>query len=72
MARCMGLTGFFDSDIPEEQGIEVLRKALELGVTTFNTAVRTCARCAQAEEKSMVKRLSSQSVSGIADHRKDR
>ncbi len=48
MARCMGLTGFFDSDIPEEQGIEVLRKALELGVTTFNTAVRTCARCAQA------------------------
>lgn len=37
--RCMSLTGFFhDSDIPEEQGIEVLRKALELGVTTYNTA----------------------------------
>ena len=48
-SRCMGLTGFFDSDIPEEQGIEVLRKALELGVTTFNTAVRTCARCEQAK-----------------------
>ncbi len=48
MDRCMGLTGFFDSDIPEEQGIEVLRKALKLGVTTFNTAVRTCTRCEQA------------------------
>ncbi|KAK9833316.1 hypothetical protein WJX81_005704 [Elliptochloris bilobata] len=35
---CMGLTGFFDVSIPEEQGIEVLRKAFALGVTTYNTA----------------------------------
>lgn len=45
----MGLTGFFDSAIPEEQGIEVLRKALELGVTTFNTAVRASATCEHLE-----------------------
>lgn len=35
---CMSLTGFFDAGIPEEQGIEVLQRALQLGVTTFNTA----------------------------------
>lgn len=35
----MSLTGFFhDSNIPEEQGIEVLQRALALGISTFNTA----------------------------------
>ena len=42
VCRCMGLTGFFhDPSIPEEQGIEVLRRALGLGVTVSRDVLHT-------------------------------
>ena len=59
LCRCMGLTGFFhDPSIPEEQGIEVLRRALELGVTVSNEALQACvstymSRCSSALRRAL-------------------
>ncbi len=34
----MGISAFYGAPLPDEQGIEVIRKAMSLGVTMFDTA----------------------------------
>ena len=34
----MGLSAFYGAPLPEDKGIDVIRKAIALGVTCFDTA----------------------------------
>jgi len=47
---CMGLSAFYGPALPEEEGIKVLEKALELGVTHFDTAEIYVGKNAAGEE----------------------
>ena len=35
---CMGLTGVYNTPVPEETGIAIIRHAFEAGITFFDTA----------------------------------
>jgi len=48
---CMGLTAFYGPSMPDEEGVAVLEKALELGVTHFDTAEMYRGQDAEGNDK---------------------